>query len=86
MSIYEAIMLLCFGASWPFAVMKTYKSKSAAGKSSLFLILVLIGYISGIIHKILHSLDIVTVLYVFNAGMVLLELILYYKYKKAESN
>jgi len=82
MSIYEVIMLLCFGASWPFSVIKTYKSKSAEGKSSLFLILILTGYFAGIIHKILYSLDIVTVLYVFNATMVILELIFYYKYKK----
>lgn len=81
MSIYEVIMLLCFGASWPFSVIKTYKSKSVEGKSSLFLILILTGYFAGIVHKILYSLDIVTVLYVFNAIMVILELILYYKYK-----
>ena len=84
MSIYEALMLLCFGASWPFSVIKSYKTKSVEGKSSLFLILVLIGYSSGIIHKIIYSLDIVTILYVFNAIMVLLELVLYYKYKKTE--
>ena len=82
MSIYEVIMLLCFGASWPFSVIKTYKSKSAEGKSSLFLILILIGYSSGIINKIIYNPDIVTALYAFNASMVLLELILYYKYKK----
>ena len=38
MSIFEAGMLICFGASWPFAVMKTYKTKSVKGKSRLFLL------------------------------------------------
>ena len=29
MSFYEAGMLICFGASWPFAVMKTFKTKNS---------------------------------------------------------
>ena len=70
MSIYEAIMLICFGASWPFAVMKTYKTKSVKGKSRLFLILIILGYISGMINKILNSMDIVFWLYVINLLLV----------------
>ena len=41
MSFFEAGMLICFGASWPFAVAKTYKSKSVKGKSRLFLSLII---------------------------------------------
>ena len=59
MSIFEAIMLICFGASWPFAVLKTYRTKAVKGKSRLFLILVILGYISGMINKILNGMDIV---------------------------
>ena len=55
MSIFEAIMMLCFGASWPFQVAKTYKTKNVEGKSILFLWLVMIGYISGMVHKILNN-------------------------------
>ena len=29
MSIFEAGMIFCFGASWPFALYKTFKTKSA---------------------------------------------------------
>jgi len=84
MSFFEILMLVCFGASWPFAVAKTYKTKNVKGKSSLFLALVIMGYIFGIIHKILYSFDFVIILYVFNGLMVLLDLILYFKYKKLE--
>jgi len=83
MSIFEALMLICFGASWPFAVLKTYKTKNVKGKSVFFLFLVLIGYIFGIVHKILHSLDFIIALYVFNGLLVLLDLILYFKYKNS---
>ena len=62
MSVFEAGMLICFGASWPFAVMKTYKTKSVKGKSRLFLSLIIIGYIFGIINKIMNSVDFVLVL------------------------
>lgn len=84
MSIFEALMLVCFGASWPFAVVKTYRTKNVKGKSSLFLSLVILGYLFGIIHKILYNFDYVIFLYVFNCLMVLLDLILYFKYKKLE--
>lgn len=81
-SIYEIIMLVCFGASWPCAVIKTYQSKNVEGKSLLFLILILLGYVFGIIHKIVFSMDIVISLYVLNLVFVLLDLGFYYKFKK----
>ena len=70
MSLYEAGMLICFGASWPFAVYKTYKTKAVKGKSRLFLILIIFGYIFGIINKILNSVDFVLWLYVINLLLV----------------
>ncbi len=42
-SIFEALMLICFGFSWPFAIMKTVKVKNPAGKSYIFLFLIIIG-------------------------------------------
>ena len=70
MSFFEAGMLICFGASWPFAVMKTYKSKNVKGKSRLCLTLIILGYICGIINKILNSVDIVFWLYIINLLLV----------------
>ena len=54
MNIFEAGMLLCFGASWPAAVLKTYRTKNVEGKSLVFLSLILIGYICGMINKVLY--------------------------------
>lgn len=76
MSIFEAGMLLCFGASWPFSVYKTWKSKTSQGKSLVFLYLVIVGYVCGIAHKLLYSRDIVIVFYMVNMLMVLTDLIL----------
>jgi hypothetical protein len=45
MSIFEMIMLVCFGAAWPFSIIKSYKSRDNNGKSVVFLFIVVIGYI-----------------------------------------
>ena len=82
MSIFEAIMMLCFGASWPFQVAKTYKTKNVEGKSILFLWLVMIGYISGMVHKILNNYDLVIYLYALNLILVATDTFFYYRYKK----
>lgn len=84
MSVFEAGMLLCFGASWPFAVLKTYRTKVVKGKSRLFLSLVIVGYICGMINKILNSMDIVFWLYVINLLLVSTDLVLCLKYRSSE--
>ncbi|WP_128425529.1 hypothetical protein [Gudongella oleilytica] len=86
MSIFEAIMLLCFGAAWPFSIIKSYKSRSVAGKSPYFLIVVIIGYISGIINKLLYSNDIIMYLYILNLLMVATDLAIYYRNVKLAKN
>jgi hypothetical protein len=69
MSYWEIMMLLCFGASWPVNLLKTYRLKSGRGKSLTFLVLVIIGYGCGIIHKLLYSPD--KVLYLWCAILLL---------------
>lgn len=80
MSIFEIIMLVCFGASWPLAIYKTVKMKNPLGKSMPFLVLVFIGYLAGCLHKIYYNYDQVLWLYMLNSGMVLADLILCWYY------
>lgn len=49
--ILEIIMILSFGASWPMNVIKSYKARTAKGKSIAFLLLIFFGYIAGIASK-----------------------------------
>lgn len=78
--MWEAIMLFCFGASWPTAIVKTLRVKNPKGKSFLFMSLILIGYVSGIIGKAV-SLKLacfstfVFWLYVLNFAMVATDLV-----------
>ena len=69
-SIFEAIMLICFGFSWPFAILKTVRVKNPTGKSYLFMGLIIVGYISGCIHKIVYHWDWVFWLYLINTLLV----------------
>ncbi len=79
MKIFEFIMLACFGLSWPISVYKSIKSKSTKGKSLVFIIAIIIGYVSGIVGKIVnHDISYVLILYCFNLGVVLLDLGLYF--------
>ena len=57
MSIYEILMLVCFGAAWPFSIYKSYKTKSSQGKSASFLVIILIGYAAGILNKFYNNFD-----------------------------
>jgi hypothetical protein len=79
MSIYEIIMLICFGVSWPFSIYKTYTSRSTEGKSLVFLYIVSAGYIAGILHKIFYHLDGVIIFYIINLLLVIADTILFYR-------
>lgn len=84
MSIFEALMLLSFGAAWPTQIFKSYTSRSTKGKSVLFLFIVIFGYLAGIVHKILYSRDIVMILYIINLVMVSTDIVLYYRNRALE--
>ena len=55
MGLLEFLMLCCFGFSWPFSIAKSLKSKTTKGKSLGFMLLVELGYVFGIIHKVFYS-------------------------------
>ena len=85
MSIFEIIMLICFGLAWPFSIYKSYKSRDTKGKSVVFLYIVVVGYIAGIIHKLLYSRDGVVFLYLLNSIMVSVDIVLYYRNKRLQA-
>ena len=78
----EAAMLICFGASWPFAIIKTVRAKNPAGKSYLFAALVVAGYVAGSTARFMREgVDAVFCLYIVDMLMVLTDtaLCLYYR-------
>ncbi|MDD2597868.1 MAG: hypothetical protein PHO37_01400 [Kiritimatiellae bacterium] len=77
--IFEAIMLLCFGLAWPLSIIKSWRSRTSKGKSLFFLLVVLLGYISGLTHKLWwqSEIDGVVWLYVLNATLIFVDLMIY---------
>jgi len=80
--IFEIIMLVCFGSAWPFSICRSYKARNNAGKSVIFLFIILTGYLSGIMHKLFYQFDYVLYLYIINGLMVSADIIIYCRNKR----
>ena len=85
MSIFEALMVVAFGCAWPTSIYKSLRSKSTKGKSLPFLIIIWLGYISGVLHKVIYSMDTVIVFYILNLLMVSVDVALYFRNRKIET-
>ncbi len=84
MSIFEILMLLCFGAAWPFSIHKSWTSRKTGGKSVFFLFVVLLGYAAGILNKLVYDPDAVVWLYGLNSLMVGADIALYFRNRTLE--
>ena len=51
----EAVMVICFGVSWPVSIAKSLKAKTAKGKSIVFLCFIIVGYAAGIASKLISG-------------------------------
>lgn len=91
--IFEVIMIVSFGASWPLNVMKSYRARTTKGKSLAFLLLIFFGYIAGIISKLINDAYMASIaqkwyvlfFYVLNLIMVGTDLVLYARNKRLDN-
>ena len=75
--IFEVLMIISFGVSWPFNIAKSWKAKTARGKSLLFEVCSLVGYICGIAGKfITGNVTYVLIAYGINVVMVRIDILL----------
>ncbi len=90
--LFEIIMIVSFGISWPMNVVKSYRARTTKGKSLPFLLLIFIGYVAGIISKFVNPVYMaefsskwyVLFFYVLNLIMVGTDLCLYYRNYKLD--
>ena len=95
--ILEVLMIVSFGASWPFNVMKSYKARTTKGKSLTFLCLIFFGYIAGVVMKAIKiaiAAELVGIaafiswlalgVYILNLLMVGTDLALYFRNKRLD--
>lgn len=75
--VFEMVMLICFGLSWPFNIAKSLRSRTARGKSLLFEVCVIIGYLCGLAGKFIgNNVTYVAAFYVLDIAMVTIDLTL----------
>ena len=78
--IFESLMMIFFGISWPLNVIKSWRAKTSKGKSFPFLLFVFFGYIFGISSKFISGkLNYVLIFYITNWLMVSVDMILYFR-------
>ena len=83
--LFEALMLVCFGFSWPLNVSKAYKARTAKGMSLPFIILIITGYLAGITAKIMNAqFNYVLVVYFLNLAIVATNMLVYFRNKSLD--
>ncbi len=79
-SIFETIMLVCFGLSWPLNVIKAYKARTAKGTSLPFIVLIITGYVAGITAKLVsNQINYVLAVYILNLVIVSANVVVYFR-------
>ena len=74
-------MLICWGSAWPFSIYTMIRTKKAHGKSVPFIIVILTGYIAGMLFQYFGERSPVIYLYLFNTALVIFDLFLTLKYR-----
>ena len=79
-AIFETIMLVCFGLSWPINVVKAYKARTTKGTSLPFILLIITGYLAGVTAKIVNKqFNYVFIVYIINLAIVMLNIVVYFR-------
>ncbi len=77
-SLLEAIMLLCFGLSWPINALNAWRARTTRGTSPAFLALITAGYLAGIAAKFVgHNVNWVLAVYFFNLAALVANILIY---------
>ena len=75
------MFLICFAVSWPSSIVKSVRSKTAKGKSLVFLLFAFFKFFVGICYQnklIDSSLSYTLFFYLFNCALVGCDLVLYF--------
>ena len=80
----EIGMLLAFGVSWPFNISKSWRSRTAKGKSLGFELIIVFGYCIGVLGKFITFrrtgvLPYSTWFYLADIAMVVIDIVLYFR-------
>ena len=75
--ILEVLMLVLFGLSWPFNILKSIRSRTAKGKTLTFHFFILTGYLCGLASKFIGgNITYVVYFYIIDIVLVSIDLVL----------
>ncbi len=75
----SAVMLICFGFSWPVNLVKNIKQRSARSMNLWFLLLIFTGYVAGILSRVTSSMyGYVFAIYIINILVVSANIVVYF--------
>lgn len=84
--ILEAVMLICFGLSWPMNAWKAYQARTAVGSSWQFITLITLGYGAGIAAKFVSgSINWVLAVYFINVAFLGVNWALYFRNRRLDA-
>ena len=88
--IFELIMIISFGVSWPLNIYKAWKARTAKGNSVLFYFFIVAGYLFGIASKVIKQQKGVTTpgyvwfFYILNTLMVSVGILLWFRNRRLD--
>ena len=83
--VFEVGMLLCFAAAWPFNIAKAYRSRTAKGTSIGFMAVIEVGYVLGILNKVVRDdINYVVFFYVLDIVLVGIGMYLYFRNRRLD--
>ena len=84
--IFEAAMLVCFAASWPFNLRRAYLARTNVGTSITFMSIVLIGYLFGVANKLVNDdINYVLAFYILDIALVSAGVLIYIRNRKYDN-
>jgi len=84
--IFEAAMLVCFAASWPFNLWRAYLARTNVGTSITFMSIVLIGYLFGVANKLVNDdINYVLAFYILDIALVSAGVLIYIRNRKFDN-
>ena len=83
--LFEILMLLCFAVSWPFNIRASLRARTARYKSAMFEVIIEIGYVCGMLNKVVNdAVDVVFLFYILDFSLVLIDLLLYVRNRRLD--
>ncbi len=84
--VFEVGMMLCFAVAWPFNILRAYRARTAMGTSLPFMLIIEVGYILGILNKIVRDdVNYVVAFYILDITLVAIALALYARNRRLDS-